>query len=179
MSIRMELLLAALLVSGLAGCATVPAPPPPPPNEGSASYHRVYDAHEAHYQLTPGAVASGGKPSERVSPIYPPSQLAPCPPSVDVQAQVIVDTTGKASEVRRYPAAASTETPAPPAFFDAVRAAVLQWRFEPLQISRWAVDADGGEHKIDSEAKPFSLLYAFRFECRSGKATVSSMPAKG
>lgn len=173
MSIRMELLLARLLASGLAGCATLPAPPPPPPNEGSTSYHLVNDAHTVHYQMAPGMVATGGKPFERVLPIYPPSQLAQCQSIVDVQAQVIVDTTGKASDVRRYPTAGSTETPVPPAFFDAVRVAVLQWQFEPLQISRRATDVSGDAHEVDSEAKPFSLLYAFRFECSSGKASVS------
>lgn len=179
MSIRMELLLAALIALALAGCATAPTPPPPPPNEGSASYHLVNDADMARYQMTPGTVATGGKPLERVLPIYPPSLLAQCMPIVDVQAQVIVDTTGKASDVRRYPATESTEKAVPPAFFDAVRVAVMQWQFAPLRIGRWATDASGGTHEIDSEAKPFSLLYAFRFECSSGKATVSSAPAKG
>lgn len=178
MSIRMKLLLAALLASGLAACAALPIPPPPP-NEGSTSYHLVNDTNVAHYQLTPDTVATGGKPFERVLPIYPPSQLATCLPVVDVQAQVIVDTSGKASEVRRYPAAGSTQATIPPVFFDAVRTAVMQWQFEPLLIGRRTNDASGGTHAIDSEAKPFSLLYAFRFECSSGKATVSSTPAKG
>lgn len=176
MSIRMGWLFAALLASGLAGCATVPIPPPP--NEGSTSYRLVDDGHMAHYTLAMGDVAVGGKPLSRVLPVYPTGLLAACMPVVVVRAQVIVGRDGKASEVRPYPAAEKTAAPAPPAFLDAVRMAVMQWRFEPLQINHWAADANGNTHEVDSDTKPFSLVYAFRFVCHAGKATVSSAPAR-
>jgi len=60
-----------------------------------------------------------------------------------------------------------------------VRAAVMQWQFAPLRIAHWAADADGNTHEVDSTSKPFSLLYAFRFECHAGKATVTSAPTQG
>jgi len=31
---------------------------------------------------------------------------------------------------------------------------------------------------VDSETKPFSLAYVFRFECHAGKSSVSAAPAK-
>lgn len=176
---HMKSLLAGLLALGMAGCATVAKPPARAPNEGSTSYHMVDDGHMAHYPLALGDVAVGGKPFQRVLPAYPPALLASCPPVVDVQVQVIVGTTGRASEVRRYPVAEASATPVPPQFFDAVRAAMMQWRFVPLRINHWAADAEGNSHEVDSHTKPFSLVYAFRFECRAGKATVSSAPARG
>ncbi|MBD8874441.1 hypothetical protein [Rhodanobacter sp. DHB23] len=176
---RMGAGLPGLLLLGMAGCATVARPPAKAPNEGSTSYHMVDDGQMAHYTLALGDVATGGGTIQRVLPDYPPALLAACPPAVDVQAQVIVDAAGKANDVRRYPAAGGPAAPVPPQFFDAVRTAVMQWRFAPLQISHWAADADGNTHKVDDESKPFSLVYAFRFECRAGKATVSSAPAKG
>ena len=66
-----------------------------------------------------------------------------------------------------------------PSFYAAARAAVLQWEFNPLRINHWAADADGNTHAVDSKTKPFSLSYAFRFECHAGKATVMSAPAQG
>lgn len=58
------------------------------------------------------------------------------------------------------------------------RVAALQWRFSPLQISHWAADADGNSQVVDSETKPFSQAYVFRFACHAGKAMVSSAAAK-
>lgn len=176
---RMKSLLAGLLALGMAGCATVAKPSAKAPNEGSTSYHLVDDGQMAHYTLALGDVATGGGTIHRVLPVYPPAQLAACPPVVDVQVQVIVGTTGRASDVRHYPAAGAPAAPAPPQFFDAVRAAVMQWQFAPLQIGHWAADANGDTHEVDSDTKPFSLVYAFRFECRAGRATVSSAPAQG
>lgn len=173
-----SLLLPCLFALGMAGCATVAKPPAKAPNEGSTSYRMIDDGQMAHYKLALGDVATGGGTIQRVLPVYPPALLAPCPPVVDVQAQVIVGATGTASDVRRYPAAGDPATPSPPQFFDAVRTAVMQWQFAPLQISHWAADADGNTHEVDSETKPFSLVYAFRFECHAGKATVSSTPAQ-
>lgn len=176
---RMKSLLAGLFALGTAGCAIVARPLAEAPNEGSASYHLVDDGRMAHYQLALGDVATGGGTIQRVLPVYPPAQLAACLPVVAVQVQVIVGTTGRASDVRQYPVADAPATAIPPQFFDAVRAAVMQWQFAPLQISHWAADADGNTHEVGSDTKPFSLVYAFRFECHAGRATVSSTPAQG
>lgn len=179
MTCRGGLLVPGLFALGMAGCATVAAPPAKAPNEGSTSYHMVDDGQMAHYRLALGDVATGGGTIQRVLPVYPPALLAACPPVMDVQVQVIVGTTGMASDVRHYPAAGNSAVSVPPQFFDAVRAAVMQWRFAPLQIDHWAADADGNTHEVGGETKPFSLVYAFRFECHAGKATVTSAPTPG
>lgn len=162
------------LALAMAGCATL-SPDARAPNQGSTSYHRVDDGQMAHYQLAIGEVASGGKPLARVLPVYPATQLEICPATVEVRVQVIVDTAGKAIEARRYPAPAAADVPAD--YYDAVRAAVLQWQFSPLVIGHWAADAEGNTHEVDSVARPYSLVYAFRFACRAGKATVTPAAA--
>ncbi|MEW9622926.1 hypothetical protein [Rhodanobacter geophilus] len=166
-----------LLVLGVAGCASVAAPPARAPNEGSASYRMLDDGRMAHYQLAIGDTATGATPLRRVQPVYPPDQLAACPPLQEVQVQVIVDEAGKVGEVRAIPADDASHAPHWERFYAAVRTAVLQWQFNPLRINHWAADADGNSHEVDSTTRPFSLIYAFRFECRAGKTAVSSASA--
>jgi hypothetical protein len=176
---RMRLLAPGLLALGVAGCATVAAPPAKAPNEGSASYRMLDDGHVAHYQLAMGDTATGATPFRRVTPVYPPGQLAVCPSVQEVRVQVIVDEAGKVSDVRDLPTDDVSAASRSPSFYAAVRAALLQWQFNPLRISHWAADADGNAHEVDRKIKPFSLSYAFRFECHAGKATVMPAPAQG
>lgn len=176
---RMRLLAPGLLALGVAGCATVAAPPAGAPNEGSASYRMLDDGHVAHYQLAMGDTATGATPFRRVTPVYPPEQLAACPPVQEVRVQVIVDDAGKVSDVRDLSTDDVSAASRSPSFYAAARAAVLQWEFNPLRINHWAADANGNTHTVDSKTKPFSLSYAFRFECHAGKATVMSAPAQG
>lgn len=157
----------------LAACAsTKPTPIPPPPATGDASWRAVVPPGTTRYQLALGDVSSGGTPFQRVTPIYPANLLTVCPPPQDVPALLIVDGQGAVGEVRVADEALAD--PAHRAFIVAVRAAALQWRFNPLLISHWAADADGNSHVVDSETKPFSLDYVFRFECHAGKSTVST-----
>jgi hypothetical protein len=158
----------------LAGCAT-PRHQPPPPATGDASWRVVAPPGTVHYQLALGEVSSGAAPLKRVRPVYPPGQLASCPPPQEVPALLIVDGQGKVDEVRVTDEARADAGRR--AFIDAVRAAALQWQFSPLTISRWAADADGNSHAVDSGTRPFSLTYVFRFECHAGKSTVSSAAA--
>jgi hypothetical protein len=162
----------AILISvALTGCATL-RPVPPPAATGEASWRAVPAPGMTRYQLALGDVSSGAEPFLRVAPIYPPDLLASCPAPVDVEALLIVDQAGKVGEVRM--ADAPRNDTARRQFIDAVRAAARQWQFSPLQISHWAADADGNSHVVDSETKPFSLAYVFRFACHAGKPTVSS-----
>ncbi len=160
----------------LAGCATTQPTPALSPSTGDASWREVVPAGTRRYQLALGEVSSGGTPFQRVTPMYPPSLLAGCPPSQEVPALLIVDGAGKVGEVR---VAGEVQADADRrAFIAAVRVAVLQWRFNPLTINRWAADADGNSHLVDSGTQPFSLAYVFRFECHAGKATVSAATTK-
>jgi hypothetical protein len=161
----------ALLGTVLAGCATTQRIPPPPP-KGDASWRMVAPAGTTRYQLALGDVSSGATPLQRVTPIYPDSQLATCPPPQEVQAQLIVDQIGKVSEVRVADETQAHADRQP--FIAAVRVAALRWQFSPLQINHWAADANGNNHVVDSETKPFSLTYVFRFECHAGQPSVST-----
>lgn len=125
-----------------------------------------------HYQLSLGEVSSGAAPISRVAPRYPPALLDACPAPVRVLATLIVDDTGKVSAVRVINEAQATVQRH--RFIDAVRAAAHQWAFQPLQIERWAADANGDSHEVDSQAKPFSLDYQFNFSCSAGKGQVST-----
>ena len=165
--------LALLLVLG--GCATT-QPEPPPPATGDASWRMEAPPGTVRYQLALGEVSSGATPFQRVSPVYPPGQLASCPPPQEVPALLVIDDKGVVGEVRV--AFEAQADPVGRAFIDAVRAAALQWKFNPLQINRWAADADGNSHVVDSQTRPFSLTYIFRFECHAGKSTVSAAAAQ-
>lgn len=169
--------LLSLVLAGtlLAGCAT-PRQLAPPLAQGAASWRLVVPKDTVRYQLAMGEVSSGGTPMRRVAPIYPAAQLAVCPMPQEVSAVLIVDQAGKVSEVRVV-----DETKAHVdrrQFIAAVRVAARQWQFNPLQISHWAADAEGNSHVVDSETKPFSLDYVFRFECHDGKSVVSTSAAK-
>ncbi len=160
----------------LVGCAIKPTLPPPAPSAtGEASWRAVVPPGTTRYQLALGEVSSGGTPFQRVTPAYPPDLLVRCPPPQEVSALLVVDGQGKAGEVRVVDEARADSSRH--AFIDAVRAAASQWQFNPLTINRWAADADGNSHVVDSETKPFSLAYVFRFECHAGKPAVSSTAA--
>ena len=163
------------LLVWLAGCVAN-KPLPTPPATGEASWHEVAEPGTEHYQLAMGEVSSGATPFKRVTPTYPASLLSTCPPPQDVQAMLIVDDKGAVSEVRV--AGEAQADAGRRAFIAAVRAAALQWEFNPLTIDRWAADAEGESHVVESETKPFSLDYVFHFECHAGKAAVSTAPTK-
>ena len=96
--------------------------------------------------------------------------LAACPPRVELPARVIVGLDGHVGEVRMQ------QPPARRPFADAVRQAVQDWRYTPLTITRWAADASGTSHPVDTQIKPFSLDYVFTFRCEHGHTSVSSGP---
>jgi len=130
----------------------------------------VDSANTQHYAVSSQQIASGSIAIQRVPPDYPAVELAACPPAEDVQAQLIVDTAGHVSEVRVDDEAQATVPRHH--YIDAVRAAALQWQFEPLEIGTWLNDPSGSPHLV-SQAKPFSLVYVFHFECHNGRASAS------
>ena len=168
---RISHIACATLAALLAGCAHVSSPSPPSPS-GSASWHAVVPEGTARYQLAMGEVSSGAAPDKRVEPVYPPSSLARCPPPVNVRALLIVDANGRVADVRVGDPDGASADRRP--YIDAVKAAAKQWSFVPLKIDRWAADANGESHVVDTEVRPFSLAYDFRFECHAGAAHVTS-----
>lgn len=164
--------LVAVMCLTLCACHTTIKSTPEATPQGSASWHVVDTPSTPRYDLAVDQVASGTGVISRVSPIYPAQELPKCPPSVDVQAQLIVDESGRVTDVR-----VGDEVQADTSrhhYIDAVRLAATQWEFSPLQIDKWTHDADGTRHLQSHELKPFSLMYAFHFECHDGQTSTSA-----
>jgi TonB family protein len=168
------------LTGSLAGCASAPAAPPKPTTEGDTSYRSVAKDDLQHYRLALGEVSTGAIPHDHPAPVYPAALLDQRLPPREVEARVIVDEVGRVSDVRIADEAGAD--PATRLFDEAVRAAAMQWTFEPLRVSQWAADANGNTHEVGHEARPFSTDYVFRFAWKDGKpvadASVSSPSSK-
>lgn len=158
----------------LAACATRQTAPPPA--TGDASWAMKVPAASQRYQLATGNTATGANLTGSVTPIYPAALLSVCPPPQEVQALVIVDKAGRVSGMRVADEAKPGEQRR--LFILATRKAVMQWRFNPLQVQHDGLDAAGNPVVI-SETRPFSLSYLFRFACHGGNATVTSNKAAG
>ncbi|WP_266151057.1 hypothetical protein [Dyella halodurans] len=142
---------------------------------GETSYRERATAGMQHYQLALGEISAGATPLLHPAPVYPPALLAARLPPQEVEALLVVDTEGKVNDVRIADEAQAD--PQQRLFAQAVRTAAEQWTFEPLRISRWAADANGNPHEVDSEARPFSLHYVFHFAWKDGKpVTDASAP---
>ncbi|HWU76513.1 MAG TPA: hypothetical protein VN043_08405 [Rhodanobacter sp.] len=152
----------------LVGCATQPTAHPR--STGDASWQVEAPAASQRYQLAAGAIATGANAARTVTPSYPASELAACPPLRQVRALLIVDGTGTVAEVRIADGLQADKLLKP--FNQAVRDAALQWRFNPLQVQHPGFDAQH-DPVVVSEVRPFSMSYVFRFTCHAGKATVT------
>lgn len=161
-----------LLIALLGGCAHDIRSAPTVSSVGSTSYRSGTGKDLAHYELALGQIAMGAMPISHPAPVYPPAMLAACPASIELPARVIVGADGGVTEARINGAIDAAHAP----FAPAVRRALQTWRFQPLQISRWAAAADGTSHEVDSDTRPFSLDYVFTFRCRQGRASVASGP---
>lgn len=159
----------------LVACSSQPTRAPATiSHEGEASYQALPDDQMAHYPLAMGTTSSGAALLDHPAPSYPSDMLASCPAEVRLRALLIVGNDGTVDEVR-----VDDESGVAPAFAAAVRTAAMGWRFEPLVISHWAADGNAEAHPVDTETKPFSLPYAFRFACHAGRAEATSFPTTG
>jgi hypothetical protein len=166
-----------------AGCAHQGLPPTV---ETAAGSGRVF----SDVLLDPAAAAT--EPGERevfeaprqlagnAMPKYPPELIQAKMPPQSVVARIIVDRTGQVVRVESLPAVEGAGE-ADSRFLDAVRTAVMGWRFEPFQVIRWVQGPDlDGDGDSDSEtvgsveSRPFRFDMRFRFEVVDGKAEVSS-----
>src|SRR6185437_2396363 len=126
-----------------------------------------------HYRLPMGDISSGGTAIERKPPVYPKALLPACPAPFEVQARVDVDRAGRVEKVSGVVIDDAAATPRWQQYFLAVRAAAMQWRFNPKQVTHWAADVNGNSHAVDSANEPFLRLYVFRFACHAGKPVVN------
>lgn len=152
----------------LAACATQQRAPASA--TGDASWAMKAPAASQRYKLAIGDAATGTELAASVTPVYPAGLLSACPPPQELQVLVIVDKAGNVSGVRIADDAQAGEPRR--SFALATRKAVMQWRFNPLQVQHDGFDAAGNQVVI-SEARPFSLTYLFRFACHDGNATVT------
>lgn len=153
--------------------APTPAPPAPRPDVSLEVVDPPGAAAPRHYRVKPGHQMVGAAFVSRVLPTYPPALVSRQLPPVAVTATLVADGNGR---VTRVLIRARPNAPAVPGAFDeAVRRAVMQWRFSPLRDSVWKTGPDGTEVRVDEgPGKPFSLTYRFHFRLVDGKPVVSS-----
>lgn len=126
-----------------------------------------------HVPLALGQVATAPQALAQPMPEYPPALVASRLPSTDVEARIVVDARGQVTDVAIAGDAQADAVQR--AFNEAVRNAVMRWTFTPAQVSRFAADANGNPHEVDSEARPFTLAYRFRFAWRENGPVVDAV----
>ena len=175
-----RLLSGTLVLLMLVACASRPPAPVPvePEAQGRVSGELLLDpaapaAAPAVDEVHESPIQLAGNPN----PHYPAQLVAARLAPVAVAVRVVVDAEGKVARVE----ALNPETDsADPAFFAAVRDALLQWRFEPFRVIQWLPGPDhngdgepDGEVAGDMQTRPFRFDMRFRFEVIDGVARVS------
>lgn len=169
------------------GCRHVPTPPP----DTGASSFRFVDEPLAPPQKGKVTEGSNGPilvehyiEAEPVTPlampIYPPHALAAKAGLVTIGVKISVDTDGRVSDVSPSMLTFSTPTRYSDEFDEAVRVAVIQWRFHPAQrytMRIFRTEEGGGPprelHRENTETY-FDLAFTF---AASGKV-LSEAPIK-
>lgn len=124
-----------------------------------------------HYLLPIGTVSSGGNAIEHPVPDYPALLLTSCPAPFEVKVGVEVNRDGRVKDV--FGVVLDASPPPWNTYFMATRAALMQWHFHPLRVTRWTADAEGNSHVVDTTREPFHRFYTFRFACDAGKPDVN------
>ena len=156
----------------LAACASTPPGPAPPPLAGSGSYTPVvHGANTRHYELSAGQSFSGATLARFDNPLYPPALLPLKLAPLTLVVQLVSGADGRMQRVQADPPAQLRLPDHTAEFMAAIEACTRQWQFAPLLITTTRVD--DGKPQQQTEAKPFSLVYAFSFELRDGKAHAS------
>ena len=162
---------AALACLLLAACASAPPGPAPAPLAGSGSYTPVHGANTRRYELSAGQSFSGATLARFQNPLYPPALLPLKLAPVTLVVQLVIGADGRVQRVQPDPPAQLRLPDHTAEFMAAIEACTRQWQFAPLLITTTRVD--DGKPQQRTEAKPFSLVYAFSFELRDGKAHAS------
>ncbi|WP_081126942.1 hypothetical protein [Metallibacterium scheffleri] len=155
----------------LAGCASAPPSATSPLPTGTGSYKPVHGADTRRYVLSAGEAFSGATLARFENPQYPPSLLALKLAPVTLVVQLVIGADGRVQRVQPDPPAQLQLIDHAAEFMAAIAACTRQWQFAPLVIST--------QHELDGRtissrsARPFSLVYAFTFELRDGKAHAS------
>ncbi|MCU0303042.1 MAG: energy transducer TonB [Thermoanaerobaculales bacterium] len=177
-------IIAALTVAFF-GCASAPdldeTEPPASSRRGLVSYEQVVDpaavrpvAEVGHEYLRPRLEAGFTLPA------YPEPARAGDAPLTEVVVRVVIAADGSVEGVRPSPLAAEPPNDWSPIFFEAVRAAVSDWRYDPCQLRRLenGPDRDGDgrpDYTVVVDSTPVSVYLdlRFRFEIVDGVGEVS------
>lgn len=167
-----------LLLSGCSQVSTEPPVSPEPPSTGGSSF--VFVEEPAAPLPPPSAAVAQAKPRETsenfceavpiyplVKPIYPAKALNQKAGWAVVGVRITVGIDGRVMDVG--PSLLTVSTPGPFAddFFEAVRVAVQQWRFEPAEIEhyRWLEAVSASQSKRIRTAEKtetyFDLTFTF------------------
>lgn len=132
------------------------------------------EASEREVFETPRQLAGNAMPE------YPSELVQSGLSAQNVAVRIVVDGKGQVARVEPLPAT-DNDTAVDPRFLQAVRSAVMGWRFEPFQVIHWVAGPDlDGDGEPDSETvgseenRPFRFDMRFRFEVVDGQARVSS-----
>jgi hypothetical protein len=101
-------------------------------------------------------------------PVYPASALAAHAGECVVFATITIDSTGTVSEVRPSWQRLNIPGKFSEVFFEAVRAAVQRWRFEPARKIYWEKEADGELKYLNTEVPSVQTDVKFTFEASGG-----------
>jgi hypothetical protein len=167
---------AVLAIALASGCQHAPT--------GTAAFSFVDPGHDpapavdaSAYRITRGtSVFVRAKPiAPLAAPVYPPTALAAHAGMVVVHVTVTVETDGLISDIAPNRMAVDVPSRFDRDFQEAIRAALVQWRFEPAQVARLDPGPGGGAPiVVDSKDVEGRLGIAFTF-ASSGKATSSAL----
>jgi TonB family protein len=167
------------LVALLAGCATKKAVEPVDPRRGDVAVHTI-DSPPADTYAEPekGEAYDSPRPfDQNAAPRYPAELLAQRLPPVSVKVRLIVDESGKVTDVLALDSDATMN----PAFFASTEAAVRSWQFSPLVRfgkggGSTTIEFSGLKETYEGQAQalPFHQDYEFTFRQRDGKGFVST-----
>jgi TonB family protein len=164
-----------VIILVLGGCAhrppLTPATTPPAPAQSQESGSVAYK-----FMVEPGGSVTGRSSQELVSPRpttelplpnYPPNALAAHAGEAHVVVRILIDTTGRISNVTDSPVASSSPGPFAGEFRDAVLRALRHWRFTPGYFGKQ--DDDLG---VRPEIVPVRYDVRFDFEIVGGEGRV-------
>lgn len=159
MPVNGMMMAATLLVA--AGCRQVPVTPDP----GRSSFAFVEGAGDRAAvtveEAKSGDYFTDARPIEPLTPpVYPARALAAKAGRVMVGVKITVDATGRVTDVGPSVLALSIPTRFDDDFQEAVRAAVLQWRFRPAQSYHVEVTrVAGGEPELRVTRREYAETY--------------------
>jgi hypothetical protein len=140
-----------MILWGMAGCRHLPAPPS---DKGQSSFRFIEPKRDGSPPPLPDASAAiqqvgGVLLPPQVLPLYPAVALAHHAGRSIFGVRITISPEGRVSDIASSPLIVSTPGPYADAFRAAVEAAVVQWRFDPVQRLHLehVSDADSSNHQ--------------------------------